>query len=240
MSQNVSMIRRRASKESLSSGRLRWLAALLAVAGGATLAAGLWWRKNPSPCPYGLRLWVQVPHPIITHSRLKRILEPRPGERLLEIGPGTGYYTMDLAEWIGDGELEILDIQPQMLEHTMRKVRSRGLTNVSSSQADATNLPHPGGSFDAALLVTVFGEIPDGDAALREVHRVLRPGGRLVVGEIAVGDPHFSRLGSLRARARRAGLAPNGHSGFPFAYFARFTKPGLRIPAHEQARNETG
>ena len=49
------------------------------------------------------------------------MLEPRPGERILEIGRGTGYYTMDLAEWIGDGELEILDIQPEMLEHTMGK-----------------------------------------------------------------------------------------------------------------------
>jgi len=197
----------------------------LAFVGAATLGAGLWWRKHPSPCPYGLRLWVQVPHPIISRSRLKHVLEPRPGERILEIGPGTGYYTLDLAEWIENGELEILDIQPKMLEHTMRKVHARGLTNVSSSQADAANLPHADGSFDAALLVTVFGEIPDGDAALREVGRVLKPGGRMIIGEIAVGDPHFSRLSSLQARAEAAGLAPDGHSGFPLAYFARFTKP---------------
>jgi ubiquinone/menaquinone biosynthesis C-methylase UbiE len=112
-----------------------------------------------------------------------------------------------------------------MLEHTMRKVRSQGLTNVSSSQADATKLPHADGSFDAAVLVTVFGEIPDGDAALRELHRVLKPGGRVIIGEIAVGDPHFSRLTSLSARAKAAGLAPDGHSGFPVAYFARFSRP---------------
>ena len=103
------------------SVRSRLLAGLLAVGGAAALGAGLWWRKHPSPCPYALRLWVQVPHPIIGRSRLKRVLEPSPGERILEIGPGTGYYTMDLAEWIGDGELEILDIQPEMLEHTMAR-----------------------------------------------------------------------------------------------------------------------
>jgi SAM-dependent methyltransferase len=207
------------------SDRTKWLRGSLAAGVAATFAAGLWWRKHPSPCPYALRLWVQVPHPIINRSRLRRVLEPRPGERILEIGPGTGYYTLGLAQWIGDGELELLDIQSEMLEHTMRKVRARGLTNVSSSQADATNLPYEDRSFDAALLVTVFGEIPDGDAALREVRRVLKPGGRLIIGEIVVGDPHFSRLSSLRARAERAGLAPVGHSGFPFAYFARFTRP---------------
>jgi SAM-dependent methyltransferase len=206
------------------SNRSRSLTRSVVVGVAAAFGAGLWWRKHPSACPYALRLWVQVPHPVISRGRLKRILDPLPGERILEVGPGTGYYTLNLAEWIGAGELELLDVQPEMLEHTMRKVRSHGLTNVSTSQADATSLPYADRSFDAAVLITVFGEITDGDAALREVRRVLKPAGRLIIGEIAVGDPHFSRLSSLRARAARAGLTPDGHSGFPFAYFARFTK----------------
>jgi hypothetical protein len=48
--------------------------ALLAAAGLATLAAALWWRKNPSACPYGQRFWVQAPHPIITRERLSAVL----------------------------------------------------------------------------------------------------------------------------------------------------------------------
>jgi protein-L-isoaspartate O-methyltransferase len=95
-----------------------------AVGGVLALGAGLWWRTHPSPCPYGLRLWVQVPHPIISRSRLKRVLEPCPGERILEIGPGTGYYTLDLAEWIADGDLEILDSQPEMLERCARSAHA--------------------------------------------------------------------------------------------------------------------
>ena len=94
--------------------------ALIAVA--ATLAAALWWRKNPSACPYGQRFWVEAPHPLITRDRLREVLEPEPGERILEIGPGTGYYTLDLAEWVGPaGTVEIFDLQQEFLDHTMRR-----------------------------------------------------------------------------------------------------------------------
>ena len=70
---------------------------------GAAAVAGvaLWWRRNPSACPYNQRFWVEAPHPFITRSRLRAILDPKPGERVLEVGPGTGYYTLDVAEWVG-------------------------------------------------------------------------------------------------------------------------------------------
>ena len=44
---------------------------LLGAAALATLGAALWWRKNPSACPYGQRFWVEAPHPIITRERLR-------------------------------------------------------------------------------------------------------------------------------------------------------------------------
>jgi SAM-dependent methyltransferase len=195
------------------------LAAAAAVAGAA-----LWWRKNPSACPYGQRFWVEAPHPLITRDRLREILEAKPGERILEVGPGTGYYTLDVAEWVKpDGAVEILDLQDEMLAHTMRRAGERGLTNVSPTQADATAMPYEDASFDAAFLVTVLGEIPDQDAALRELARVLKPGGRLVVGEL-FGDPHYVRLGPLRLRASGAGLSFERRAGRAPGYFARFTK----------------
>jgi SAM-dependent methyltransferase len=197
---------------------------IIAAAGAATAGAYWWWHTHPSPCPYGLRLWVQVPHPFLTRVRLREALAPQPGERILEVGPGTGYYTLDLARWVGEGSVEILDIQQEMLDHTMRKVRAAGLANVSPRQADATRLPYEDESFDAALLVTVIGEIPDGEATLREARRVLKPGGRLIVGEIALGDPHFTTLASLRPRVEGAGLSFATRYGYPFAYFARFER----------------
>jgi ubiquinone/menaquinone biosynthesis C-methylase UbiE len=187
----------------------------------AVLGVALWWRKNPSACPYSQRFWVQAPHPGITRERLREIIEPAPGERVLEIGPGTGYYTLDLADWVGpEGAVEIFDLQQEMLDHTIRRARERGLWNVNPTQGDAQQLPYDDDSFDAAVLITVLGEIPDQEAALREIARVLRPGGRLIVGEL-FGDPHMVTLGSLARRAQAGGLQLEKRSGQIFAYFAR-------------------
>ena len=195
------------------------LAAAGAVAGGA-----LWWRKHPSACPYGQRFWVQPPHPLITRGRLRTVLDPRPGERVLEVGPGTGYYTLDLAAWVGaDGRVDIFDIQQEMLDHTLRRASAHGVENVHATRGDARSLPYPDATFDAACLVAVLGEIPDQDAALGELRRVIAPGGRLVVGEL-LGDPHWVSPRSLRERAERAGLSFELRSGSAAGYFARFRR----------------
>ncbi len=197
----------------------------MALAAVAVGAAAYWWRKNPSACPYSQRFWVEAPHPLITRSRLHDILEPSPGERVLEIGAGTGYYTLELADWIGpDGSVEIFDLQQEMLDHTLARATDRGLTNVSATQGNAEQLPHEDASFDAAILVGVLGEIPDQDAAIREVTRVLRPGGRLIVGEL-FGDPHWVAPRALERRAAAAGLTLERRSGPAIGYFARLTRP---------------
>jgi ubiquinone/menaquinone biosynthesis C-methylase UbiE len=201
--------------------------ALLGAAGAATLGAALWWRKNPSACPYGQRFWVEAPHPIVTRERLRAVLAPAPGEHVLEIGPGTGYYTLDLAEWVAggghdrpSGTVEVFDLQQEFLDHVMRRAAERGVGNIVPAQGDATALPYEDGSIDAVVLTAVLGEIPDPSAALREIRRVLAPGARLVVGEL-FGDPHFTTLASLKRQAAAAGLSYESHSGSWFGYFAR-------------------
>lgn len=194
----------------------------MGAATAATLAAALWWRKNPSACPYGQRFWVEAPHPFITRDRLREVLRPEPGERLLELGVGTGYYSCELAEWVApDGTLELFDLQQKFLDHTMRAAAERGLANLIPTQGDATQLPYEDDSIDGVILTAVLGEIPDQDAALREIRRVLKPGGRLVVGEL-FGDPHFTSRGSLQRLGAEAGLELVEHSGPRFGYFARF------------------
>lgn len=194
---------------------------LLGAAAAATLAAALWWRKNPSACPYGQRFWVEAPHPIITRERLRAVLRPEPGERLLEIGVGTGYYSHDLAGWVEpEGRLELFDLQQEFLDHVMRGAQERGLSNLVPTRGDATALPYEDASVDAVILTAVLGEIPDSAAALREIRRVLKPGGRLVVGEL-FGDPHFTTRAGLERLGAEAGLELVERSGNWFGYFAR-------------------
>ena len=188
----------------------------------ALLTAGIaWLRTHPSPLPYSQRLFVQGPHPGLGHQRLREILEPKPGERILEIGPGTGYHSLPVAAWISPGgTLEIVDVIEEWLEHTSDAARRQGIANIVPTRADATSLPHEAGSFDAAFLVQVLGEVPDQVAALRELRRVLKPEGRLVVGENVL-DPHVVTLRGLRHRAEAAGLRFDGARGGTLAYFAR-------------------
>ena len=195
--------------------RVITVACFAAVAGAA-----LWWRRHPSACPYGQRFWVEAPHPFITRERLREALAPRPGETMLEVGPGTGYYTLTVAGWlVPSGTLHVLDIQEEMLEHTMRRAREEGITNIAPRRGDARALPYDDASFDGAYLVTVLGEVPDQDAALRELRRVLKPDGRVVVGEL-LGDPHMVGESSLRRRATAAGLRFERRVGPRFGYFA--------------------
>ena len=193
-----------------------------ALAGAGVLGAAVWWRRNPSACPYNQRFWVEAPHPLITRPRLREALAPVPGERILEVGPGTGYYALEVAEWLAPGgRLEVFDLQQEMLDHTMRRAAERGIENVAPTQGDARRLPYGEATLDAAYLVTVLGEIPDQETALRELARVVRPGGRVVVGEL-FGDPHWVSPAKLRARAERAGLRFEQRLGSPLGYFARF------------------
>jgi ubiquinone/menaquinone biosynthesis C-methylase UbiE len=194
----------------------------LALFGGAAvLGAAAWWRRNPSACPYSQRFWVEAPHPFITRERLREILAPRAGERLLEVGPGTGYYTLPVAEWLSPGgRLDVLDVQQEMLDHTLRSAHEHGIDNVTPTLSDARQLPYADDSFDGAYLVTVLGEIPDQDAALRELARVVKPEGRIVVGEL-FGDPHMVTHSALAARVQAAGLRVDRKLGGALWHFTR-------------------
>ena len=197
---------------------------VVVAAAAAVAGAALWWRKHPSACPYSQRFWVEAPHPFITRARLREVLDPQPGERVLEVGPGTGYYALPVAGWLQPGgRLDILDVQQEMLDHTMRRATDDGVENIDPTLGDARSLPFADDTFDAADLVTVLGEIPDQGAALRELRRVVKPSGRIVVGEL-FGDPHMVTRGALQTRATASGLRVDDVIGGPLWHFTRLRR----------------
>jgi ubiquinone/menaquinone biosynthesis C-methylase UbiE len=197
-------------------------AALLGVAAG-TLAVGLGAvLSDKAPYPYAQRRLLDIPLPLLTRRRLDALLQPRAGEQVLEIGPGTGLQSLHVAPQLGaGGQLSVVDVQQQMLDHVMARAAERSIGNITPHLASASALPFAGAQFDAAYLVTVLGEIPGQLAALMELRRVLKPGGRLVVGEFA--DRHHVPLATLVRLANDAGLHLRRRTGIPLAYYALLT-----------------
>src|SRR5262245_32447977 len=100
------------------AGRSPQAALVLAgTAVAATLAAKVASRRHPEPLPYSQRWMLALTHPFFPVWALRRALDPRPGQRILEIGPGTGRHALALAPALGkEGRLDVLDIQPAMID----------------------------------------------------------------------------------------------------------------------------
>lgn len=209
-------------------GRLYLPAGVCAAASaGALLAARTSSQRAPSPMPYALRWVLYLPRWPLTAKRLRSALDLRSGQRILELGPGVGIYSLPIATALKPaGALDVLDIQPEMLACLRARAEAHGVDNLIATHGDAQRLPYADASFDAVYLIGVLGELPDGNAALNEIRRVLKPDGRLVVGEALVVDPDGVRLPRLREMAGRAGFAFERQLGPSAAYFATFTMPG--------------
>ena len=105
------------------------------------------------------------------------------GDRVLDVGCGPGFYVTELLEAVGsDGSVVGVDASGDML--AVAAERAQGHDNVEFYEADATSLPVPNASFERALCVQVLEYVGDVSAALGEMHRALRPGGRVLVWDV--------------------------------------------------------
>ena len=163
-----------------------------------------------------LRRLVQPP------SRTVRRMSLSADDRVLELGSGPGWFSPSLARAVPRGSLTLCDLQPAMLEEAAR--RTAAFANVECVVADAGDLPFGDGAFDAVLLATVLGEVPDPIGCLLEVERVLTHGGAVTVCETR-RDSDFTRLADLTELAGAVGLQPGRRHGPAWEYTVRFVKP---------------
>jgi ubiquinone/menaquinone biosynthesis C-methylase UbiE len=115
------------------------------------------------------------------HRRLLDLAGLRSGERVLDVACGTGLVTFPAAEAVGaSGAVLATDLSSAMVAHVQDEAQRRGFGHTSARRMDAESLHFADASFDVVLCALGLMYVPDPDASLREMARVLEPGGRLV------------------------------------------------------------
>jgi len=172
----------------------------------------------------------------VRRSKVLSVLNLRTGEQVLEVGCGGGFYTSQVARFVGPtGRVCAIDISADQIAAAQQ--RCAEFAWVECRDADIASPPYPDSEFDAVLAVQVLEYVADLDAGLSQIHRMLRTGGRLVVVAtdwssavwysenaprmrhvLTAWEPHKPWLNLpsiLRVRLRSAGLQPLRQTPIP-------------------------
>jgi SAM-dependent methyltransferase len=113
-----------------------------------------------------------------------------PGEVVLDVGSGAGTDSLVAAQMVApEGRVTGVDMTPEMLAKARAAAVEMGATNVEFVEGEAERLPFENESFDVVISNGVIDLAPDKDAVFSEVHRVLRPGGRIQIADVTIQNP---------------------------------------------------
>jgi len=171
---------------------------------------------------------VEHDNPFNTVTRATTIvnhLDINVGMTVVDIGCGPGRITIPLAQRVGpSGTVVAMDIQAGMLDKVKEKARTAHMNNITFLQAGIGKGKLKPNHFDRALFVSVLGEIPNRQTALKEIFNALKPGGMLSITE-TIFDPHFKSRNSVLKLAMETGFKEKQFFGNRLAYTLNFEKP---------------
>jgi len=160
-------------------------------------------------------------------SRTRKTIEHlqiSPGMMVLDAGCGPGRLSIPLAERIApEGMVTAMDIQEKMLDEVRRRAEKKNIRNIRYLRGGIGEGKLIPDSYDRIVMITVLGEIPNREKAMKEIVGALKSGGRILIEE-TIRDPHFQRVNIVREYANNVELIEIGHFGSRFNYIILYEK----------------
>jgi len=117
------------------------------------------------------------------------MLDLSPSDTVVDLGAGTGYFSLPIARQLNEGKVVAVDIQPEMLAIIEDRIASEGIGNIETLLGDACNPRLPPDSVDLVLMVDAYHEFSCPREVMQVVSDALRPGGRVILVEYRGEDP---------------------------------------------------